>query len=134
MNVPSAAAPSKKTIMAMNVRSAGTSNTINKYMATDNNNLNTADHDLLIELRTEMKGMRNDIKDIKDGTTARIAALERDKEDKVEIQRLLAEKTKEHDQFITKDEFSPVKSLVYGCVSIILVAFMTAIAYLVINH
>lgn len=31
------------------------------------------DHDLLIELKTRMESLRNDIKDIKDGTAAQIA-------------------------------------------------------------
>ena len=35
------------------------------------------DHDLLIEMRTEMKAVREDIKDIKDNTTARVTALEK---------------------------------------------------------
>ena len=34
------------------------------------------DHDLLIELRTEVKGMRVDIRDLKDGTTKRITDVE----------------------------------------------------------
>jgi len=36
------------------------------------------DHDLLIELRTEMRGMRVDINDIKSNTASRITLLERD--------------------------------------------------------
>ncbi|MEW6126723.1 MAG: hypothetical protein AB1757_06770 [Acidobacteriota bacterium] len=36
------------------------------------------DHDLLIELRTEVKGMRVDIRDLKDGTTERLTDVERD--------------------------------------------------------
>jgi hypothetical protein len=36
------------------------------------------DHDLLIELRTEMKAVRQDIKEIKDGTTDRLGKLEQD--------------------------------------------------------
>lgn len=39
--------------------------------------MNTAeiqsDHDLLVELRTEMRGMRNDIKELKEGTTEKLA-------------------------------------------------------------
>lgn len=35
-----------------------------------------SDHDVLIELRTEVKGMRTDIRDLKDGTTKRLADLE----------------------------------------------------------
>jgi hypothetical protein len=36
------------------------------------------DHDLLIELRTEMRGIRGDIKDMKDGTTRELAVLRKD--------------------------------------------------------
>jgi hypothetical protein len=31
-----------------------------------------SDHDVLIELRTEMRGMRSDIKDLRNGTSERI--------------------------------------------------------------
>ena len=31
-----------------------------------------SDHDLLIELRTEMRGVRDDIKDLKDNTAGRL--------------------------------------------------------------
>lgn len=31
--------------------------------------VNVNDHDLLIELRTEMKGLRADVRDLKDGTS-----------------------------------------------------------------
>jgi len=34
---------------------------------------NTSDHDLLIELRTEMRGMRDDIKKMNDGTVQTLA-------------------------------------------------------------
>lgn len=37
------------------------------------------DHDLLVELRTEFRGVRADIKELKDTTSARVAALESDK-------------------------------------------------------
>jgi hypothetical protein len=40
------------------------------------------DHDLLIELRTEMQNVRNDIKELKDGTATRIQSLEKDKADR----------------------------------------------------
>lgn len=39
------------------------------------------DHDLLIELRTEFRGVRADIKELKDTTSARVAALEAGKLD-----------------------------------------------------
>lgn len=37
------------------------------------------DHDVLIELRTDMKSVKQDIKDIKENTAARISALEQDR-------------------------------------------------------
>ena len=39
------------------------------------------DHDLLVELRTELKGLKADVRDIKDGTKAQIANLEKCKVD-----------------------------------------------------
>jgi hypothetical protein len=51
-------------------------------------NPNKEDHDLLVELRTEMRGVRSDIKDLKEGTTARIQTLERDKADRKEVEEL----------------------------------------------
>jgi hypothetical protein len=46
------------------------------------------DHDLLIELRTEFRGMRNDINEIKTGTVARIADLEGDHVKRTEFETL----------------------------------------------
>jgi hypothetical protein len=46
------------------------------------------DHDLLIELRTEMQNVRNDIKELKDGTAMRIQALEKDKADRHVVEQL----------------------------------------------
>jgi signal-transduction protein with cAMP-binding, CBS, and nucleotidyltransferase domain len=46
------------------------------------------DHDLLIELRTEMQNVRADIKDLKDGTAFRISTLEKDKADKKDVEEL----------------------------------------------
>ena len=39
---------------------------------------NLIDHDLLIELRTEMRGVRDDIQKLTDGTALRLKALEDD--------------------------------------------------------
>jgi hypothetical protein len=46
------------------------------------------DHDLLIELRTEVANIRQDIKELKDGTTMRIESLERDKADRHDFEEL----------------------------------------------
>jgi hypothetical protein len=48
------------------------------------------DHDLLIELRTEMQNIRNDIKELKDGTTSRIKNVEDGKVDKKDFDILSA--------------------------------------------
>ncbi|MFA5696738.1 MAG: hypothetical protein WC917_04870 [Bacilli bacterium] len=46
------------------------------------------DHDLLIELRTEMQNVRKDIKELNDGTSGRIKALEVDKADRKDIEAI----------------------------------------------
>ena len=61
------------------------------------------DHDLLIELRTEMRGLRQDFKDAKT-------------------------------DYVTRDEFWPVKTLVYGCTAMMLTSIIGALLYFVIKH
>jgi hypothetical protein len=46
------------------------------------------DHDLLIELRTEVQNIRNDIKELKDGVAQRISSLETDKADRKSVEEL----------------------------------------------
>jgi len=46
------------------------------------------DHDIIIEVRTEMRGMRSDLKELRDGTYNDIASLKRDKADNKEVERL----------------------------------------------
>jgi len=55
------------------------------------------DHDLLIELRTEMKNVRNDIKDLKDGITERISNVEKNKVDKKDFEELLQKVNIDHE-------------------------------------
>lgn len=51
------------------------------------------------------------------------------------IQRDIAEiNQKLDDKYVTKDQFSPVRNIVYGMVTIILTAVVVALVYLVINH
>lgn len=57
----------------------------------------TTDHDLLIELRTEMKGVRQDIKSFSDDTKERLAALEVQKLSKDDFNKFLMEDTKTND-------------------------------------
>lgn len=42
-------------------------------------------------------------------------------------------KTAVEEKFVTKGEFSPVKSVVYGLVALILTAVVTAVIYLVVQ-
>lgn len=49
------------------------------------------DRDLLVELKTEMKAVRVDVKEIKEGLVSRVAALEVSKLDKIEAQRIVAD-------------------------------------------
>lgn len=44
--------------------------------------LNSSDHDLLIELRTIVRGMSTDLKEIKEDHRARLVAVEQNKQDK----------------------------------------------------
>ncbi len=60
------------------------------------------DHDLLIELRTEMRGFRDDFKDAKSN-------------------------------YVTQQEFWPVKALVYGCTGLMLTSLVGALLYLVLH-
>ena len=48
----------------------------------------SSDHDLLIELRTEVQNIRGDIRELKDNTTDRIQKLEQDKADRVVVDEL----------------------------------------------
>jgi hypothetical protein len=65
----------------------------------DDNLHKTSDHDLLIELRTEMRGMRNDLKELRDDSRDRIVTLEAQKIDKEEVNRLVAESSAIHGDF-----------------------------------
>ena len=78
----------------------------------------TTDHDLIIRLDSKMDDLKQDIKDLKDGTTtqiqdheARLRTLEKEAEDHI-----------------------LVKKVVYGAVSFILLAVLSSVVYLVIQR
>lgn len=48
---------------------------------------NPNDHDLLIELRTEMRGLRSDLKTLSDGLSTRVTNLENQKQDKIDAEK-----------------------------------------------
>lgn len=60
------------------------------------------DHDILIELRTEMTNVRRDIKELADGTVKRIELLEKEKADRKEIEEI-QKKINELQDKINKD-------------------------------
>ena len=78
--------------------------------------LQQTDHDLLIELRTEVANIRADIKELKDGTTSRIETLEKDKADRVEVQAL--EKKVNDDIEVRVRTLENAKSIYYTMVGI----------------
>ena len=47
-----------------------------------------SDHDILVTLVEQVKQVREDIKDLKEGTTIRILSLERDKADRRDVELL----------------------------------------------
>ena len=49
---------------------------------------NTSDHDLLITLHEQVRGIRDDIKDIKDNLNSRVTKLEDGKIDRKELETL----------------------------------------------
>ena len=89
----------------------------------------TTDHDLLIELRTEMKGMRADIKTFSDDTKERLASLEAKKLDKDEFNKFLIDDTKHNDdherriRFIERYGWMAVGAITLG--EFLLMAYLT---------
>ena len=76
----------------------------------DQSNLTRDDRDLLIELRTEMKAVRTDIKDLKDNTAFRVSQLEQGKMDKSDAEDTIKD-------FETRLRF--VEKYVWGAIAII---------------
>jgi hypothetical protein len=62
-----------------------------------------SDHDLLVELRTEMRAVREGITDWKN-------------------------------EYVTKQEFFPIKVLVYGFVAMVMTSFVGGLLYIVFHH
>jgi vacuolar-type H+-ATPase subunit H len=71
------------------------------------------DHDLLIELKTRMEGLKDDIKDIKDGTTKRIADLEQNKADRLDLEQLEKEVHGKREDRLRKLENISSKNWIY---------------------
>lgn len=91
-------------------------------MATRNQN----DHDLLIELRTEMAEVRKDIKNLGDNLVGRVTELEQKKADKIEVDKLIDSSMK-----TLRDEQGRLGKIVYGACGLILVAFLASLIALI---
>ena len=74
------------------------------------------DHDLLVALNVEMRGLRQDFKEAKANYVTR------------------DEFAPVKETYVSRIEFWPVKMLVYGCVGIMLSTLMLALIYLVVQH
>ena len=86
-----------------------------------------SDHDLLVELRTEMRAVRNDLKDIKEGTSKDIADLKKDKADRVEVDKLQKVIDEDIEKRMQAVENSQVK--IYAWASCIAFIISLGIAY-----
>lgn len=92
-----------------------------------------SDHDLLIELRTEMRGVRSDVKDLRDNTTKRVDDLENDKANRDEMMNLKRDADKIHDDHETRlrnlekdnDNFKGKYAIVGGIIVIIVSALVS---------
>jgi hypothetical protein len=49
-------------------------------------------------------------------------------------ENLLEINNKLDDKYVTKEEFKPIKMLVYGCVGLMLTIMVTSMVYLVVNQ
>ena len=75
------------------------------------------DHDLLIELKSEVRALRDELKKVTDS----YSKLVEDHETRI---RSLEKQV---------DDYAIIKKLVYGAVGVVLLSFMGALTYLVIN-
>jgi hypothetical protein len=96
------------------------------------------DHDLLIELRTEMRGLRQDLKTLSDGVSTRVTNLENTKLDKVdakeefkrmsdlaeakarEIFNTKTDEDKDHETRLRLVETNVTRIMTWGSVSLII--------------
>jgi hypothetical protein len=130
------AAGEARSVLANNAAEAA------KVLAVKNLDGNS-DHDLLVELKTKMDDLKEDIRDLKDNTSIRIKTLEDSKLDICNSYPALYKKSNDdtHDDFEKRlranetklEDYSTIKKIVYGSCGIILATVLTAVIYLVIN-
>jgi hypothetical protein len=95
------------------------------------NMISQSDHDLLIELRTEMQNVRNDIRDLKDGTATRIKCLEDNKVDLKDFKEI--QKKLDEDMEVRLRKLEESKSIYYTSMLIYTAVGVTMIG-LIIYH
>jgi hypothetical protein len=84
---------------------------------------NREDRDLLVELRTEMTGVRNDIKELKDNTSDRLARVEQGKLDRTEYNRIQSDDLtarQDHEDRIRNVETKVTRVLTWGSAAFVL--------------
>jgi len=86
--------------------------------------LNTEERDLLIELRTEMRAVRIDIKQLSDNTTARLAVVEATKLDKEDAERMMKESDKLHEDHENRLRF--IEKYMWGALGVLAVGQVIA--------
>lgn len=86
------------------------------------------DHDLLIELRTEMVNVRRDIKDLNDGTISRIKDIEINKADIKEVEELQKKVNGDIENRLriveSSKTFYATSMIIYTAVGVSMIGFM----------
>jgi hypothetical protein len=90
--------------------------------------INNEDHDLLIELRTEMQNVRRDIKELNDGTASRIKSLEADKADRRDLETIQKKVNEDMENRVRELEkakgFYLTSMVIYTAVGVSMIALM----------
>ena len=92
---------------------------------------NRDDRDLLIELRTQMIAVRNDIKDIRDNTAGRLIRVEQEKLDRSEFNRIQAESLTvegDHETRLRLAEKQITRILTWGSAGLLLLGLIEFLA------
>ena len=84
--------------------------------------LSKEERDLLIELRTDMKSVKADLREMRDNTTQRVSLLEHGKEDRIEANKV-------HDDYESRLRF--IEKYVWIAIGAIGLIEMLGIAYFI---
>ena len=90
------------------------------------------DHDLLIELRTEMRGVRSDIQKLTDDTKERIVRLEESKVTKEDFSMHLREDGDSHKDHETRIRF--IERYMWAAIGIVAIAEFTIMVWINIKR